>query len=240
MSSTKTIADGHAVVSQEEWITARQGLLQKEKELTRHMDEVARLRRELPWVRVTKNYVFEGPNDNQTLADLFKGRSQLVVYHFMFGPDWTEGCQGCSFLSDHVDGARIHFEHHDVKFVAISRAPIDKLQAFKKRMGWTFDWVSSANTDFNFDYHASYTREELDKGPVFHNFKMQKLNFEEQPGISVFYKDEDGNIFHTWSGYERAGDILIGADNYLDLTPKGRNEEGNMGNWMRYHDQYED
>lgn len=227
----------HKVVGQQEWIAARQELLKKEKGLTRQRDEISRLRRELPWAKVDKVYVFEDENDNRTLAELFDGRSQLIVYHFMFAPDWDEGCDGCSFICDHVDAARQHFEHHDVSFVAVSRGPIDKLQAFKKRMGWTFKWVSSLESDFNFDYNVSYTRDELDGGPVFHNYKLQKLQGEEQPGISVFYKDENGDIYHTYSSYERGGDLLIGAYNWIDLTPKGRNEASAM-DWVRLHDEY--
>src|SRR5579859_1627536 len=200
----------HKVVSGEEWIKARQELLVKEKELTHAMDAVSKLRRELPWVKAEKQYVFEGPEGNVSLSDLFDGRSQLFVYHFMYGPDWEEGCDGCSFLCDHVDAARQHFEHNDLSFVAISRAAWPKLEAYRKRMGWTFRWVSSLDSDFNSDYHASYTRETLDAGPVFHNYKMQKLNFEEQPGSSVFYKNGDGEVFHTYSSYERGGDILLG------------------------------
>src|SRR5947209_5614857 len=180
---------GHKVVSQQEWLEARKELLAKEKEWTRAKDELSRQRRELPWVKVDKQYVFEGPGGKQTLADLFDGRSQLLLYHFMFGPGWEEGCSGCSFVSDHVDCARQHFEHHDVKYVAVSRAPWQEFQAFKKRMGWTFDWVSSAGSDFNYDYAVSFRPEDFEKGPVFLNYAMQKVSGEEQPGLSVFYKD---------------------------------------------------
>lgn len=228
----------HKIVSKDEWIKARQALLTKEKEWTRAKDDLTRERQDLPWVRVEKAYVFEGPNGLVALTDLFRGRSQLFVYHFMFAPEWDEGCSGCSFICDHVDAARQHFEHHDVKFVAISRAPIDKLEAFKKRMGWTFDWLSSDDSDFNYDFGASFRRADLGKGPVFYNFKMQKLNGEDQPGMSVFYKDPDGAVYHTYSSYERGGDILIGAYNFLDMTPKGRNEQNGMEDWMRLHDQY--
>lgn len=229
----------HKVVSQQEWIEARQSLLRKEKELTRQIDEVARLRRELPWVKVEKEYVFEGPHGKESLKDLFDGRSQLIVYHFMFGPGWGEGCQGCSFLSDHIDGANLHLPHNDVTLIAVSRAPYEELVPYKKRMGWNFKWVSSADSDFNYDFHASYKKEDLEAGPVFHNYVVQKLQGEEQPGTSVFYKDDNGDIFHTYSSYERGGDILIGAHNYLDLVPKGRNEEQTM-DWMRRHDEYAD
>lgn len=230
--------EGHPVVSSAEWIEARKVLLEKEKRLTHMRDQVAEELRQLPWVRVEKEYRFDSPEGKVTLADLFGEHSQLIVYHFMFGPGWTEGCSGCSFLADHIDAARLHVEHHDVTLLAVSHAPLEELLAYKKRMDWKFPWVSAFGSDFNQDFGVTYSREELDAGPVFHNFKMQKLGFEEQPGMSVFYKNAEGEIFHTYSGYERAGDILIGAYTYLDLTPKGRNEKGNM-DWMRRHDEYE-
>jgi len=236
LESSEDVRD-HKVVSEQEWIVARKELLEKEKAWTKAKDELSRERRELPWVRVEKNYVFEGPNGKESLADLFDGRSQLIVYHFMLAPGWEEGCDGCSFISDHIDGANLHLPHHDVSLVVVSRGTLPELQAFKKRMGWHFKWMSSFGNDFNYDYSVSYRSEDLDRAPVFHNFKMQKLTGEEQPGISVFYKDERGNVFHTYSSYERGGDILIGAYNYLDLTPKGRNEDGAMS-WVRLHDAY--
>ena len=232
---SKEGVENHPVVSEEEWVAARQDLLKKEKELTRAMDAVSRQRRELPWVRVTKDYVFEGPNGKVTLAELFGNNDQLIVYHFMYAPGWEEGCVGCSFLSDHIDGANLHLKHRDVSLVVVSRAPYEEFQAYKKRMGWKFNWVSSAGSDFNYDYHASYTRQELDSGEVFHNFTWQKLKSEDQPGTSVFYKNEKGEIFHTYSSYERGGDILLGAHNYLDLTPKGRGEDF----WWKRHDEYD-
>ena len=233
---SKEGVENHLVVSEEEWVQARQELLRKEKELTRAMDALSKQRRELPWVRVEKSYEFEGPFGTESLADLFGDNSQLIVYHFMYAPGWDEGCVGCSFLADHIDGANLHLMHHDVSVVVVSRAPYQEFQAFKRRMGWYFKWVSSAGSDFNYDYHASYTREELDRGDVFHNFTMQKLRSEDQPGTSVFYKNEQGEIFHTYSSYERGGDILLGAHNYLDLTPKGRGEVF----WWRLHDKYDD
>jgi predicted dithiol-disulfide oxidoreductase (DUF899 family) len=181
--------------------------------------------------------VFEGQDGPVSLSDLFGGRSQLIVYHFMYGPGWDEGCPGCSFVCDHVDAARQHFEHHDVAYVAVSRAPLAEFQAFKKRMGWTFPWVSSNKNSFNYDFGVSYRREDLDKGPVLHNFVLQKLSGEEQPGLSVFMKDAEGNIYRTYSTYERGLDLLIGAYNYLDLTPMGRNESSAM-EWMSFHDRY--
>ena len=177
--------------------------------------------------------------DPISLSELFNGRSQLIVYHFMFAPGWDEGCSGCSFVCDHVDSARQHFEHHDVAFVAVSRAPYGEFQAFKKRMGWTFRWVSSNQTSFNYDFGVSFRQEDIDRGPVFYNYVLQKLTSQEQPGLSVFTKDPEGNIYRTYSTYERGLDLLIGAYNFLDLTPKGRNESGGMS-WMRLHDRYED
>jgi predicted dithiol-disulfide oxidoreductase (DUF899 family) len=232
----------HTVVSDEEWLRARKAHLQKEKELTRQRDELSRQLRELPWVKVEKNYVFDAPEGRQTLADLFDGRSQLIVQHFMFGPGWKEGCVGCSFLSDHMDGALPHLEHHDVTFIAVSRASLQEIEPFKKRMGWRFKWVSSYGSDFNYDYHVSFTEEEKAKGKVYYNFEMSDFQGEELSGRSVFYKDVAGDVFHTYSSYARGGDILLNTYNYLDLTPKGRNETGPrhmMSDWVRHHDRYE-
>lgn len=229
----------HKIVSREEWLAARKAHLAKEKELTHLRDKVSAERRELPWVKVEKDYVFDTANGKQTLADLFDGRSQMIVYHFMFGPGWKEGCPGCSFLSDHIDGANLHLSHHDVSLVAVSRAPLAEFLPFKKRMGWHFKWVSSHGNDFNHDYHVSATKDEIAKGKVYYNYEVSEDAGEEMPGISVFYKDAAGGIFHTYSAYARGGDILIGAYNYLDLTPKGRNETTIM-DWMRHHDRYED
>lgn len=229
----------HPVVSPEEWLQASQELLKKEKELTKALDALRATRRELPWTKVEKDYVFEGPDGPVSLSALFDGRSQLVVYHFMFAPGDAEGCPGCSFVCDHVDAARQHFEHHDVAYVAVSRAPYADFQAFKKRMGWTFRWVSSSGTDFNYDFGASFRKEDLDRGPVLCNFKMQTLRGQDQPGLTVFTKDADGNVYRTYSTYERGLDLLLGAHNYLDLTPNGRNETGPMS-WVNYHDRYED
>jgi predicted dithiol-disulfide oxidoreductase (DUF899 family) len=230
------------VVSRVEWLAARKALLAREKELTRARDEVSRLRRELPWVKVEKPYAFEGPNGRETLSSLFAGRSQLIIYHFMFGPGWGEGCVGCSFHADHMDGAILHLEHHDVSFVVVSRAPLAELQRFQRRMGWQFKWVSSFGSDFNYDYHVSFPKNELAKGKVYYNFETQDIPSDEMPGISVFFRDRDGQIFHTYSSYGRGGDILLGAYNYLDLTPKGRNETGprhDLTDWVRHHDKYD-
>jgi predicted dithiol-disulfide oxidoreductase (DUF899 family) len=229
-------------VSPNEWIAARKEFLQKEKEFTRLRDELSRQRRELPWEKVEKQYVFEGTAGKETLADLFDGRSQLVVYHFMFGPGWSEGCKSCSFLGDHFNSFIVHLNARDVSFTAVSRGTIGELEAFKKRMGWSFKWVSSYGTDFNYDYHVSFTKEETAKGKVYYNYGLQEFPSEEAPGASVFYKEEgSGEIFHTYSSYGRGLDILLGTYNFLDLVPKGRDEEGlafSMA-WVRHHDRYE-
>lgn len=232
----------HKVVSREEWLEARRAHLAKEKDFTRLRDEVSRQRRELPWVRVEKRDVFDGPGGKETLADLFGGRSQLIVYHFMFGPGWEQGCPSCSFLSDHIDGALVHLAHRDVTLVAVSRAPLSQIEAFKKRMGWRFKWVSSSGSDFNYDYHVSFTKEEMAKGKVYYNYDLREFGSEEAPGTSVFYKDGTGAIFHTYSSYARGLDMLVGAYNYLDLVPKGRDEAElpwTMA-WVRHHDRYDD
>jgi predicted dithiol-disulfide oxidoreductase (DUF899 family) len=228
------------VVSQAEWLSARTQLLVNEKQLTRQRDELDRQRRALPWVKVEKSYVFDGPDGPETLADLFQNRTQLIVSHFMFGPGWKEGCVGCSFRSDHVDGALAHLEHHDVSFVTISRAPFAEIQAFKKRMGWGFRWLSSNGSDFNYDYHVSFKKDAA--GNVFYNYETTAFSGEEGAGISVFYKDEVGQIFHTYSTYGRGDEMLDTTYMYLDLTPKGRNEPGprhNLGDWVRHHDRYD-
>jgi predicted dithiol-disulfide oxidoreductase (DUF899 family) len=231
--------DQHRIVSREEWIAARKALLVREKMHTRAGDELSRQRRALPWVRVDKSYVFDTPEGKKTLSELFDGRSQLIVYHFMFGPGWEEGCHGCSFIADHMDGANLHLSHHDVKLLAISRAPLAEFLPFKKRMGWAFDWVSSYGNDFNYDYHVSATEDERAAGKTYYNYETTDgAPGGELPGISVFYKNAAGEVFHTYSSYGRGGDILIGAHNYLDLTPKGRNERDTM-DWVRHHDRYE-
>jgi predicted dithiol-disulfide oxidoreductase (DUF899 family) len=230
----------HRIVSPDEWVAARKKYLKKEKEFTRLRDELSAERRELPWVKVEKAYVFDGPDGKETLADLFGGRSQLLVYHFMFGPGWEQGCPSCSFLSDHIDGAAVHLAHRDVTLLAVSRAPLSQIKAFKKRMGWRFKWVSSHGNDFNSDYHVSFTKDEMAKGKVYYNYALREFPAEEAPGLSVFYKDKKGAIFHTYSAYARGLDILVGAYNYLDLAPKGRDEDKlpwTMA-WVRHHDRY--
>jgi predicted dithiol-disulfide oxidoreductase (DUF899 family) len=229
------------VVSRDEWLAARKELLAKEKELTRARDALSAKRRELPWVKVEKEYVFDTPQGKKTLAKLFDGRSQLIVYHFMWRRKFGEGCVGCSFLADHVDGANLHLAQHDVTFIAISRAPLRGLEAFKKRMGWRFNWVSSCDSDFNFDYHVSFTQDDLAKGEVYSNYGMTKASIEELSGLSVFYKDANGDIFHTYSSYGRGNEEMHGTYMYLDLTPKGRSETGpnhNLSDWVRHHDKY--
>jgi len=229
------------IVSQEEWIKARKELLKKEKALTRLRDKLSAKRRELPWVKVEKDYVFDTVEGKKTLADLFEGQSQLIVQHFMFGPDWDQGCVGCSFGADHVDAAYQHLKHHDVTYVAIARAPIEKLEAYRKRMGWRFKFASSLNSDFNYDFHVSFPKEDLEKGKVYYNYRMidGKDAFDELPGDSVFYKDENGDVYHTYSQYARGGEEGLGAYMLLDITPKGRNETGPM-DWVKRHDEYAD
>jgi predicted dithiol-disulfide oxidoreductase (DUF899 family) len=232
----------HKIVSREEWLTARKAHLKNEKALTRLRDLVAAERRALPWVKVEKNYVFDTPNGKKSLAELFGGRSQLIVYHFMWRWDLDLGCPSCSFLADHFDGANLHLAHHDVSLVAITRAPVDKFVSYVKRLGWRFEWASSYENDFNFDYHVSFTKDELAKGRIDYNYDIiedAKYHYDELPGFSVFYKDEKGELFHTYSTYARGGDLLLGAYNFLDLTPKGRNETQIM-DWVRRHDEYED
>jgi predicted dithiol-disulfide oxidoreductase (DUF899 family) len=228
------------VVSEPEWLIARKDLLTREKELTQLRDEVSRHRRELPWVKIEKDYVFDGPNGKETLADLFEGRSQLIVYHFMLGPGWKEGCKSCSYLADHFDGANWHLPHRDVTFVVISSAPLSEIESFKKRMGWRFKWVSSYGNDFNFDYHVSAAEEEKAKSKMYYNYQAQELVSDEMPGLTVFCKGENGDVFHTYSTYARGLDILVGTYNFLDLVPKGRDEDqlDFTMDWVRRHDEY--
>ena len=229
----------HTVVSRKEWLAARKTLLVKEKKFTRLRDQLSRERRQLPWVKVDKDYVFDGPKGKETLSDLFDGRSQLIVYHFMFGPDWDAGCKHCSFWADNFNGIIVHLNHRDVTMVAASRAPYSKLAAYKRRMGWNFKWVSSGDSDFNFDYHVSFTPEEEAKKKALFNYKIQDPDSSDREGASVFYKDPKGNVFHTYSTYARGIDMVNVAYHYLDLVPKGR-DEGNQGpSWVRRHDEYD-
>jgi predicted dithiol-disulfide oxidoreductase (DUF899 family) len=230
----------HKVVTREAWLAARRELLAKEKEFTRLRDELSRQRRELPWERVDKSYLFDGPGEQKTLAQLFDGRRQLVVFHFMFTPSWDEGCKSCSFWADNLDGVVVHLNHRDVSFAAVSRAPQSKLAAYKKRMGWHFPWVSSAGNSFNFDYRVSFPQEDLTKGEITYNYGPQKTSMEDLPGMSVFYRDDGGAIFHTYSCYARGLDMVNGAYHMLDLVPKGRDEDAlaYTMEWLRRHDQY--
>jgi predicted dithiol-disulfide oxidoreductase (DUF899 family) len=229
----------HKVVSYEDWLTARKRHLKNEKALTRMRDMVAAERRTLPWVKVEKRYVFDTTDGKRTLADLFGANSQLIVQHFMWRHDLDLGCVGCSLHTDHAQGARPHLVHHDVSFVVVSRAPLEKLQAYKKRMGWETEWVSSLNSDFNFDYHVSFTTEQL-KDNVYYNYEEIPGGnaMDELPGLSVFVKDDAGQIYHTYSSYARGNEEAISAFYYLDLTPKGRNENEIM-DWVKRHDEYD-
>ncbi len=244
---TKSTIEHPKVVSRDEWLGARKALLAKEKELTRYRDTVNAERRRLPMVKLEKEYVFDAPEGQRTLAKLFEGRRQLLVQHFMFGPGWEQGCPSCSFMADHTDGMNVHLAHRDVTVVAVSRAPLAEIEKFKKRMGWQFKWVSSFGSDFNHDFHVSFTPEEQAKGQVYYNYGMQPFESEELPGISVFYKDDAGNVFHTYSTYRRGVEVMMGTYNLLDLAPKGRQEDweeppgrsdGPLMHWVRHHDKY--
>ncbi len=228
----------HPVVSHEVWLSARKEFLTKEKEFTQLRDELSQQRRELPWEAVDKNYIFEGPKGKQTLPELFDGRSQLIVYHFMFDPSWEAGCPHCSFWADNFNGIIMHLNQRDATMIAVSRAPYGKLAAYEKRMGWNFKWVSSFETDFNFDYHVSFTPEEAAQKKALYNFGTQAPHNTEQQGVSVFFRDPKGSVFHTYSTHGRGIDLLNTAYNYLDLAPKGR-DEGDRGQfWVRRHDEY--
>jgi predicted dithiol-disulfide oxidoreductase (DUF899 family) len=245
LHATETAANSrfivpNQVVSHEEWLKARLELLAAEKEFTRRRDALTRRRMTMPWERVEKAYRFEGPNGVLSLADLFDGRSQLIVYHFMFAPDWDEGCKSCSFWADNFNGIAVHLNHHNVTFTAISRAPITKIEAYRKRMGWSFPWVSSHGSDFNFDYHVSFTEEEQAKDAMYYNYKVQPRGMSDEQGISVFFRNERAEVFHTYSTHGRGIDIVNGAYQFLDMVPKGRDEDGLdfPMEWVRRHDQY--
>lgn len=225
------------IVSRVEWLTARKALLAKERAMTHALDDLRAQRRALPWVRVEKPYVFEGPQGPCTLADLFRGRSQLAVYHFMLAPGSENICSGCSFIADHVDGARRHFEQADLAFAAISRAPLARIAEVKRRLGWTFPWVSSHGTDFNYDFGVSFRKEDIAAGRAIYNYGTPIKSSEDMHGTSIFAKDAQGDLFHTYSTYHRGDEVLIGAFAWLDLAPKGRNENGTMS-WMKLHDEY--
>jgi predicted dithiol-disulfide oxidoreductase (DUF899 family) len=235
------MATNHKVVSSAEWSEARKQLLTEEKEFNRLRDQLSQRRRDLPWEAVKKEYVFEGPNGKRTLAELFDGRSQLIVYHFMFAPDWEEGCKSCSFWADNFNGIGVHLNHRDVSFLAISRAPLAKLQSYAKRMGWSFPWYSSDGSDFNFDYQVSFTPQQIAAGDAVYNYATLQHTMSDLVGISVFANNQAGELFHTYSTYSRGLDMLNGAYHYLDLVPNGRNEGALKFTmeWLRRHDQYD-
>ena len=228
------------IVSPAAWIEARKAFLVKEKEFTKVRDALSKARQALPWERVEKDYVFDGPNGKETLSDLFEERHQLIVYHFMFGPDWDEGCPSCSYLADHFNPAIPHLNQRDVTMIAVSRAPLEKLEAFKKRMGWTFKWVSSMGNDFNQDYNVSFTEDELEQGETTYNYKKQTFPSTEAPGVSVFCKGENGDVLHAYSSFGRGLDMFITAYHYLDIVPMGRDEESldYTMTRLRLHDKY--
>jgi predicted dithiol-disulfide oxidoreductase (DUF899 family) len=228
----------HKIVSRDEWLIARKAHLKNEKALTRMRDLVSAERRTLPWVKVDKEYVFDTPDGKKTLADLFGRNSQLIIHHFMWRWDLGQGCASCSLEADHAEGAIVHLENHGVTYVRVSRAPLADLEAYKRRMGWTATWVSSFGSDFNYDYHVSFTKADLAAGEVYYNYHMIKDGFDELPGLSVFYKDEAGDVFHTYSSYARGNEEVNAVFIYLDITPKGRNEVEIM-DWVKRHDEYE-
>jgi predicted dithiol-disulfide oxidoreductase (DUF899 family) len=242
MATQSTLTQKPRVVSHEQWVAERVAFMAKEKEFTRLRDELSQKRRELPWEKVTKPYVFDTPGGKQTLAELFDGRSQLVMYHLMFAPSWDEACKSCSFWADNFNGIDIHLAHREITFLATSRAPLAKLDAYKKRMGWSFKWVSSGESDFNYDFQVSHKPQAAKDGTAYYNYGTGIKVGEEMPGVSVFYKDPKCDIYHTYSAYSRGIDLLNGAYNYIDLTPNGRDEEGlkDPMAWVRRHDQYED
>jgi len=241
MAKSKTVngMKTHKVVSNKAWLAARKTLLGKEKKFTRLRDELNRQRRKLPWEKVDKEYVFDGPDGQATLAELFGGNSQLIVYHFMFAPGWKEGCSHCSFWCDHFDAATVHLNQRDTTLAVISRAPLKEIRPFNKRMGWKFNWLSSFKNDFNFDYHVSFTPEQVKSGALPYNYSIWKVKMDEMPGMSVFYKDPSGEVFHTYSTYARGIELLNTTYNLLDLTAKGRDENPDRPqDWVRFHDEY--
>jgi predicted dithiol-disulfide oxidoreductase (DUF899 family) len=241
MPKIKTIrgTENRKVVSPKEWLVARKKLLTKEKKFSKLRDQLNLERRKLPWVKIEKDYVFEGPSGKVTLGDLFGGKSQLLIYHFMFGPGWEEGCAHCSFWADHYDSVSHHIGQRDTAFAVISRAPMKEIEPFKKRMGWKFKWVSSFATDFNFDFNVSFTPEQIKSGALPYNYGKIKMKIDELQGVSAFYRDKNGDIYHTYSSYARGIDLMNNTYNFLDLTAKGRDEDPEASqNWVRYHDQY--
>jgi len=241
MPKIKTVrgVENRKVVSKKEWLAARKKLLVKEKQFSRLRDRLIQERRKLPWVKVEKDYVFEGPKGKAALADLFRGKSQLIVYHFMFGPGWKLGCPHCSFWADHFDGVNIHLGQRDTAFAVVSRAPLKEIAPFKKRMGWRFTWVSSFKTDFNFDFNVSFTPEQLKDGTAIYNYAKLDMDIDEREGVSAFYRDKSGDIYHTYSSYARGIDLMNTTYNFLDLTAKGRDEKpDSTQDWVRYKDRY--
>jgi predicted dithiol-disulfide oxidoreductase (DUF899 family) len=239
MSTAETL--NHPIVTRDRWVAERKALLAREKQMSRLSDELARDRQKLPWVRVDTPYVFDTPTGQRTLADLFDGRRQLIVQHFMLAPGWEEGCSGCSFMADHVDGALPHLAARDLAFVAVSRAPLAEIERFRQRMGWKFPWVSSFGNTFNFDFHVSFREEERQRGEVFYNYGMTSFPHEEAPGVSAFIRDDQGQVFHTYSTYGRGVELMMGAYDLIDIAPKGRDEAGlsHGMDWVRHHDRYE-
>jgi predicted dithiol-disulfide oxidoreductase (DUF899 family) len=240
MNTTEASTANHPIVSKEQWVAERRKLLAREKELTQLRDQIARERRALPWERVPRNYVFDTPEGRRSLADLFEGRSQLLVQHFMLGPGWEQGCPSCSYMADHIGGMKVHLEHRDVTLLVVSRAPLAEIERFRQRMGWDFKWVSAHGNDFNYDFGVSFTPQEVAKGKLHYNYGDWPLASDEWPGISVFYRDDAGEVFHTYSTYGRGVEVMMGTYNMLDLVPKGRDEEPGQGmGWVRHHDRYE-
>jgi len=232
---------GHAVVSREEWLVARARLLAREKDLTRQRDAISAERRRLPWVRVEKRYIFDTTEGQQNLTDLFAGRSQLLIQHFMMAPGWGQGCVGCSFHADHIDGVLVHLSQRDVSFVRVSRAPLEEIQAFNRRMGWKAQWVSAHDSDFNYDFNVSFRKEDIERGTACYNYKVGEVPVEDLPGLSVFYRNSAGEVFHTYSTFARGAEQALTTYFYLDLLPKGREENtgrGNLSDWVRHHDRY--
>ncbi len=227
------------IVSREEWLANRKALLAKEKAMTHQLDALRAERRRLPWVKVETPYVFDGPRGKCTLADLFRGRSQLAVYHFMLTPGSDHICKGCSYVADHIDAARQHFEHADLAFAAISRVPLERIEQVRRRMEWTFPWVSSHGSTFNFDFGVSFTKADIATGRAIYNYGTPIKTSEDMHGTSIFAKNDSGEVFHTYSTYHRGDEVLMGAFAWLDLTPKGRNEVDGVMSWVKLHDEYE-
>ncbi len=239
MNATVTpFETAHPVVTPDRWIAERPALLAREKALTRLRDEVAQARRALPWTRVEPDYRFDTPEGPRGLAELFQGRRQLIVQHFMLGPGWAQGCPSCSFMADHLDGISVHLAQRDIAWTAVSRAPLPEIERFRRRMGWKFAWVSSHGNDFNRDFHVSFTRQEMERGEVYYNYRLTSFPSEEAPGLSVFVRNDAGEVFHTYSTFGRGVEVMMGAYGLIDLTPVGRNENAQPMDWIRHHDRY--